>query len=344
MGKKFKSRRSEHKMDASLQENAKEHSPASTTRPIPLEAITADASAQPREQTDSELVTEYAARMTQTSMRMVVDPEGLEFEPIVVFQHGETYWLADGFHRISAAKKAGCSHFQAKVFQGTQRDAIKHSLSANARHGSRRTRADKRRAVTRALQDDTWGRLSDRQIATLCAVAQSTVTRIKNTLTAAGELDAKQSVKGADGKTYTARKSNTRVSRDKASPWRSHKTTRRATPSSLEEHGGQADIILFDEHLDLDHLEQATHHLPTHGIIALALPTSPTLAHFDALSSLGRQDRLGEPRRYSEGNYIVVAFPHRDRETKLPEQHKISFSKLLEHVGQSLIVLTADTR
>ena len=37
--------------------------------------------------------------------------------------------------------------------KGTQRDAILWSISANATHGLRRTNEDKRRAVTRLLQD-----------------------------------------------------------------------------------------------------------------------------------------------------------------------------------------------
>jgi hypothetical protein len=61
------------------------------------------------------------------------------------------------------------------VRQGSQRDAILYSVGANAAHGLKRTNADKRRAVETLLNDSEWGQWSNRKIAQVCAVDESTV-------------------------------------------------------------------------------------------------------------------------------------------------------------------------
>ena len=70
---------------------------------------------------------------------------------------GTDYWLADGFHRFWAAKEAGLTEIYEEIHPGTLRDAILFSLSANSKHGLRRTNADKRKAV-QTLLDDPSGR------------------------------------------------------------------------------------------------------------------------------------------------------------------------------------------
>jgi len=48
-----------------------------------------------------------------------------------------------------------------------------YSVGANADHGQRRTNADKRRAVLILLNDEEWGKWSDREIARRCDIAGS---------------------------------------------------------------------------------------------------------------------------------------------------------------------------
>jgi len=85
--------------------------------------------------------------------------------PVVVFYDGTAYWLADGFHRVAAHVKAGRESVLADVRQGHRRDAILHSVGANAAHGLRRTNADKRRAVEILLRDEEWSGWSNVVIA-----------------------------------------------------------------------------------------------------------------------------------------------------------------------------------
>lgn len=64
---------------------------------LPIADIRTDGGTQSRVQLDWIAVSEYAAAMK----------DGAQFPPIVVFHDGSDYWLADGFHRLDAANKAG---------------------------------------------------------------------------------------------------------------------------------------------------------------------------------------------------------------------------------------------
>lgn len=136
---------------------------------IELSKITADQAAQPRSTIEVARVTEYTEDMDR----------GDKFPPLVVFQEGPRYWLADGFHRFYAATNAGKHDVECSVSVGGLRDAVLYSCGANASHGMRRTNDDKRRAVTRLLTDDEWARWSDREIASRCAVDHKLVATVR---------------------------------------------------------------------------------------------------------------------------------------------------------------------
>jgi hypothetical protein len=106
--------------------------------------------------------------------------EGAEFPPVTVFHDGKEYWLSDGFHRVYAATNARFAEIDADVRKGTVRDAKLFSMSANARHGKRRTNADKRHAVLMALEDEQWRDLSNIKIAEMCEVTEFLVRKIRD--------------------------------------------------------------------------------------------------------------------------------------------------------------------
>jgi hypothetical protein len=159
------------------------------TTQIALENIRTDGGTQSRAAIDQKTVREYAEAMQ----------DGAQFPPIVVFYDGETYWLADGFHRLKAAEENGALELQCDVRQGTQRDAVLHSVGANGAHGLRRTNADKRRAVLCLLEDEEWVQRSDRWIAEQCGVAASFVGDIRAGVTVV-ELQSNERT-GRDGRT-----------------------------------------------------------------------------------------------------------------------------------------------
>lgn len=157
------------------------------TEQMKLNHITLHPRAQARAGMNKVIVSEYAEAMA----------DGAEFPALVVFRDGETYWLADGFHRYQAAREAGLTEFPADVREGSLRDAILFSVSANNTHGLRRTNDDKMRSVLTLLQDEVWRTWSDRVIATRCGVSQPFVSRLRSDN--GYRLDA---VVGADGKTH----------------------------------------------------------------------------------------------------------------------------------------------
>lgn len=143
--------------------------------------IRTDGGTQPRAQTDQKTVTEYAEDMT----------EGAKFPPVVVFTDKGEYWLADGFHRVLAARVIGSREIEADIRVGAQRDAMLYACGANAAHGMRRTNEDKRRAVFRLLGDSEWSKWSDREIARRCAVSHPLVAELRKGLTGRTTSEAK---------------------------------------------------------------------------------------------------------------------------------------------------------
>ena len=106
--------------------------------------------------------------------------DGAVFPPVVVFFDGKSYWLADGFHRVAGHSQAGRTEIEVDVRQGTQRDAILHSVGANATHGLRRSTEDKQNAIRTILLDAEWRHFSDRDIAKRCGVDHKTVGRMRS--------------------------------------------------------------------------------------------------------------------------------------------------------------------
>ncbi len=135
-----------------------------------------DAGAQMRVDMRPEIVAEYADEMLA----------GTTFPPVVLYQEGETYWLADGYHRVDAARRINLETITAAIHEGTSRDAILHGIGANAVHGLRRTQADKRRAVERLLRDPEWAKWSNRKVAAAARVDHKTVGKIRRELS--GEI------------------------------------------------------------------------------------------------------------------------------------------------------------
>lgn len=166
--------------------------PKSKVTRIPIAQIRVDGGTQSREQVDADTVTEYQATYAKDTTTM---------PPVVVFFNGTTYWLADGFHRIAAARAAGHVAIETDVRQGTQRDAVLFSVGANATHGLPRSNADKRRAVLLLLGDKEWARKSDRWIAKACAVSDHFVGAVRKSGAIESQLPASER-QGKDGKTY----------------------------------------------------------------------------------------------------------------------------------------------
>ena len=162
------------------------------TKTLKLDQIRIDGGTQPRVAIDEQIVAEYAE----------LYGSGVNLPPVTVFFDGATYWLADGFHRYWANKRIDCEYIFADVHQGTQRDAILHSVGANAAHGLRRTNADKRKAVLTLLEDEKWSQWSDNDIAKRCGVDHKTVSSHRASL---GNFPSEKSSPGPSRRTYKSK-------------------------------------------------------------------------------------------------------------------------------------------
>lgn len=167
---------------------------------VELERIVIDDELQSRVEIDDQTVHDYTMRMTKKPDEPAYDPEGRMWEPLELYIDEGTLYLADGFHRYRAAKRKGYVTFQANIRSGSRQDAFEASLGANARHGKRRTRADKRRAVKRALLNETVARMSNRDIARMCAVSHPMVGEIRKELEEEGNIEVITERVGADNR------------------------------------------------------------------------------------------------------------------------------------------------
>ena len=146
------------------------------TDELTLGQITADPEVQPRVKLNDRAVTRY-----QTDMQ-----HGVVFMAIVVFFDGAKYWLADGFHRLAAAKLAGLKTIRAEIRDGSRDDALEFANNANATHGLPLTNADKRRIVDRMMRSRKWNEKSDKAIAKVAGVSDRFVASRKKKLPANG--------------------------------------------------------------------------------------------------------------------------------------------------------------
>lgn len=160
---------------------------------IKISNIELDESTQCRAEMRQEILDEYTQSMI----------DGDEFPAIEVYGTKDKCWIADGWHRVLAARQAAKEYIEANLHHGGRAEAVKHALQANAVHGVRRTNADKRRAVEVALQE--FGNLSSRAIADMCGVSNRFVSNMRPETGVNGSH-----LTGQDGKTYPSTKPENR--------------------------------------------------------------------------------------------------------------------------------------
>lgn len=131
---------------------------------------------QVRVQLNPQMVREYAQIFRDVPEEQCTCP------PITVYMHNASYVVADGFHRVTAAKQAGRTTLNAYIRQGTMDDAWIDAVTINLKHGMQYTVADRRKIVNWFLDHPRYSKLSTRDIAKMTGnmIPHSTVASIKN--------------------------------------------------------------------------------------------------------------------------------------------------------------------
>lgn len=137
-----------------------------TTETVTLDRIVLDAGTQMREQVNEAVIADYIEALDA-------------LPPIRVMRVGKSRLvLVDGFHRFYAHKRAGRDSIEIEIAEGsTISEARFEAARANARHGLRRSNADKRLAVLAVL--GLYPNLSDREIASHVGVSHPLVGTVR---------------------------------------------------------------------------------------------------------------------------------------------------------------------
>ena len=90
-----------------------------------MSAIQMDTSIQCRASTNHEVVSEYAAAMS----------DGVVFPPVILFGTAEKCWIGDGWHRIGASQQIKALDIDAELHAGGRLDALKCALRRRQRCG-----------------------------------------------------------------------------------------------------------------------------------------------------------------------------------------------------------------
>ena len=100
---------------------------------------------------------------------------GDTFPPVHIIRDGDTLWLADGFHRVSAAILAGRAEIDAVIVDGTKQAAVEYAAGANVAHGFRRDDRVRDWYVARLVRE----RREVPEVARICRVGAKVVELIQ---------------------------------------------------------------------------------------------------------------------------------------------------------------------
>lgn len=156
---------------------------------ILIKDITADHKLSPREGVNNDIVDDYRDCFDQ-------------LPPIVVFKitDREKYILADGWHRLAAAKQLGMEQIEAQVLFGTLDQAKEYALIANLKHGLPLTRKEKRHVIAEFLK--LHSERSNNWIAEDLGASDTTIDKIRRELIERSQIKNVNTLLGKDGKEY----------------------------------------------------------------------------------------------------------------------------------------------
>jgi len=169
-----------------------------TMTTLSLDQIHVQEGIQPRITLDPSVVQEYATLYAEAEDE---DP----LPPLDVFLIEETYYVADGFHRLAAAKQAQRTELVCHVYTGTHPEAMRHAAFANLRRGLAYSQHDRQRILERLLQDLDVSQRSNRDLAQVLGLSHVTVGRARQRLAHIATLTEDLEAQPTTATTPTAR-------------------------------------------------------------------------------------------------------------------------------------------
>jgi len=161
------------------------------TSSIRVDSIVMDKRLMFREKIDEELVESYYERYRNS----------FYMPPIKVCEvKNAGRLLVDGFHRLTAAKKAGLEYIEAMVEYGSYDDAEWAAANANLTHGKALNRKERRKVA--ALYLKRYPERSDSWIAEDVGVSDKTVAEVRKELEKSKLIPKLKQLKTKSGKTY----------------------------------------------------------------------------------------------------------------------------------------------
>lgn len=122
---------------------------------ISISEIHADDTFRVRVKEDQPTIEEYAELFRDYEEEHLTDENAkYPFPPVLYRETEGRKLLVSGFHRYSAAKKAGCKEIWAEEFVGDEKDAIKMAVQSNGQHGLKYQHGDFKVAIRKILMHD----------------------------------------------------------------------------------------------------------------------------------------------------------------------------------------------
>jgi len=170
------------------------------------------------------------------------------WDPLLVYRVDSKFYLADGYHRITAAERLGLETVQAEVLDGTFEDALLAGIKANSEHrGLPLTLKERKRAAQLILKTHTnW---ADNRIARVVGLSHPTVHTIRQELVSRGEIVKVETVIDSKGREQPKEKDVVKIttSEPEPPPWKGKVFCPADAFDILpEEHKAYYDLILTD--------------------------------------------------------------------------------------------------
>ena len=135
---------------------------------LPIKDIVIDPAMQHRE-VDASVVARYKALMA----------DGVKFPPVNIVNDGNNNYLWDGAHRKAALLKLGKKYIACNIENGSRRDALFFSFSANKANAFPRQPGTVKGIIEKMLKDEEWSKMPIRGIADWAGCTERYVQQIQ---------------------------------------------------------------------------------------------------------------------------------------------------------------------